>query len=215
MAVSSVFALFFQKMRAVLPDEALSDYEIWLDAAGFRRMDARGAMTSDCEGCGEYYVQKGAKTIVFHHEKLAPPAGVAGANYSRQVIYQSDEHPFLVLCSAIHRENMPHKFAYAWTTSRSATTGGNFYLAKYGIKIEQAANTFHAWCPTDDHGTSLIGSGPQPGVPPFAQQGISFVSSMRLESTWRKYKNNQLTAEEAAAEFAEGLEEGVDEERIV
>lgn len=85
MAVSSVFALFYQQMRAVLPDEALSDYEDWLDAAGFPRMDARGAMASDGDGCGEYYVQTGAKTVVFHHEKLAPPAGVAAANYSRYV----------------------------------------------------------------------------------------------------------------------------------
>ena len=79
MAMSSVFTLFYQLMRAVLP----SMYDVWLHENTFLRTDAWGAMRADEDGYGEYYVQKGKKDVVFHHEKLAPPAGVAGANYAR------------------------------------------------------------------------------------------------------------------------------------
>ena len=83
MAMSSVFALFYQLMRAVLPSEVLKEYDTWLHENAFPRMDAQGTMRADEDGYGEYYIQKGEKDVVFHHEKLAPPAGVAGANYAR------------------------------------------------------------------------------------------------------------------------------------
>ncbi len=34
-------------------------------------------------------------------------------------------------------------------------SGGNFYLAKYGILVEQASNTCVAWMTKDEHGTTL------------------------------------------------------------
>ncbi|KAH9935271.1 uncharacterized protein B0H18DRAFT_1114046 [Fomitopsis serialis] len=92
-----------------------------------------------------------------------------------------------------------------------ANCGGHFYIATYGIKIEQSANTFIAWQPAHAHGTSLIGHGPpSKDSPPSAQQGLSFVSSMRLASTWRKYKANELTREEAEADYIRGLEDDTD-----
>ncbi|KZT66626.1 hypothetical protein DAEQUDRAFT_758627 [Daedalea quercina L-15889] len=153
MAISSAFALFNQKMHALLPAELAGDFDHFFDSNQFPRMDVRGAMATGDEGYGEYYVKKGNSTIVFHHEKLAPPVGVVGANYSR----------------AIHSEKQPHKFAYSWTTERAVKTGGSFYIASYRIKIEQAANTFTAWQPEHLHGTSLLGYGPHNGIPPFAQ----------------------------------------------
>ncbi|TFY58816.1 hypothetical protein EVJ58_g6174, partial [Rhodofomes roseus] len=84
MAVSSSFSLFYQLMRANLPNEVLEDYEEYIAKHGFPRMDARGAIPVDDEGCGDYYVKKGGKTFTFHGAKLAPPAGVAGVNYARQ-----------------------------------------------------------------------------------------------------------------------------------
>ncbi|TFY50971.1 hypothetical protein EVJ58_g10807, partial [Rhodofomes roseus] len=192
LAVSSSFTLFYNKMRAVLPAELLADYEQYLETNGFPRMDANGMMGAGADGRGEYYVQKGSDTIVFRHEKLAPPAGVMGTNYTR----------------SIHWERAPHKYAYSWTTNRTTEVGGHFYIATYGIKIEQSANTFIAWQPRHAHGTSLIGHKPpaKNSRPPFAQQGLSFVSSMRLASTWQKYKASKISVQQAVEEYAEGLE---------
>ncbi|KAH9829416.1 uncharacterized protein C8Q71DRAFT_718190, partial [Rhodofomes roseus] len=192
LAVSSSFTLFYNKMRAVLPAELLADYEQYLETNGFPRMDANGTMGAGADGRGEYYVQKGSDTIVFRHEKLAPPAGVMGTNYAR----------------SIHWERAPHKYAYSWTTNRTTEVGGHFYIATYGIKIEQSANTFIAWQPRHAHGTSLIGHKPpaKNSRPPFAQQGLSFVSSMRLASTWQKYKASKISVQQAVEEYAEGLE---------
>ena len=91
MAMSSVFTLFYRLMCAVLPSMVLpsmvlpsmvpKQYNVWLHENTFPKMDAWGTMRADKDGYGKYYVQKGKKDVVFHHEKLAPPAGVAGANY--------------------------------------------------------------------------------------------------------------------------------------
>ena len=70
-------------MWAVLLSKVLKEYNAGLHENAFPRMDAQGTMRVDEDGYGEYYVQKGEKDVVFHHEKLAPPAGVAGANYAR------------------------------------------------------------------------------------------------------------------------------------
>lgn len=83
MAVSSSFAIFYNLMCAQLPAELLDDLHAYLETNDFPRMDARGAMGAGEDGCGEYYVQRGEDTIVFCHEKLAPPAGVMGTNYAR------------------------------------------------------------------------------------------------------------------------------------
>ena len=81
MAMSSVFALFYQLMCAVLLSMVPKEYDAWLHENTFLRMDAQGTMRADKDGYSKYYVQKGKKDVVFHLEKLAPPAGVAGANY--------------------------------------------------------------------------------------------------------------------------------------
>ena len=74
-------------MRALLPVEVLGDYEEWLTANGFPRMDHRGAMGSGTEGDswgrGEYYIKRGDDTITFRDVTLAPPAGVMASNYAR------------------------------------------------------------------------------------------------------------------------------------
>ncbi|KAH9834910.1 uncharacterized protein C8Q71DRAFT_710792, partial [Rhodofomes roseus] len=193
MAVSSSFAIFYNLACAQLPAELLDDLHSYLETNGFPRMDANGAIGTSEDGRGEYYVQRGEDTIVFCHEKLAPPSGVMGVNYARHM----------------HRETHPHKYAYSWTTGRTAEVGGHFYVSEYGIKIEQSANTFIAWQPRLMHGTSLIGNGPN-FSPPYAQQGLSIVSSARLASIWQKYKGSGLPQQEAAkkavAEYAADME---------
>ncbi|KAH9831726.1 uncharacterized protein C8Q71DRAFT_726620 [Rhodofomes roseus] len=139
MAVSSLFSLFYQLMRANLPNKVLEDYEEYIAKHGFPHMDARGAIPVNDEGCSNYYVKKGGKMFTFHGTKPALPAGVA-------VLTQLQ-------------------------------TGGNFYLAPDGIKIEQAANTLIIWQPRHYHGTSLLGDWPKDNIAPFAQSGFAFVTS--------------------------------------
>ena len=85
MAVSSIFALLYNRIKAVLPDEAMESYDNWLRENAFPQMDAQGEMAADQDSRGEYYVESEGKTVVFHHQELAPPAGVAGVNYTQWV----------------------------------------------------------------------------------------------------------------------------------
>ncbi|TFY51121.1 hypothetical protein EVJ58_g10728 [Rhodofomes roseus] len=195
MTVSSAFALMWNMMRARLPKELLADLDEYLAVNNLCRMDGNRTMKASADGCGEYFVEKGDTVITFAHEKLAPPGAVMGANYAR----------------AIHSEAQPHKFAYSWTTGRNTDLGGSFYVASHGIKIEQAANTFIAWQPRLAHGTSMLACDPHLMEPPFAQQGMSIVSSMRLATTWKRYMDGLISAEQAAKEYADSLEDGVED----
>lgn len=112
---------------------------------------------------------------------------------------------------AVHWEHHPHKFGYSWTTDRNTDCGGSFYVASHGIKFEQAANTFIAWQPRLPHGTSMLACKPQQMEEPFAQQGLSIVSSMQLATTWKRYMDGLISAEQAAKEYAESLEDGVED----
>lgn len=53
----------------------------------------------------------------------------------------------------------------------------------------------------------------EPGqtVPPFAQEGLSIVSSMRLVATWKRYHEGLISAEQAAKEYADSLEDGIED----
>jgi hypothetical protein len=45
--------------------------------------------------------------------------------------------------------------SYTCHSNADPRSGGNFYLAKYGIYVEQAPNPCVAWMPEDAHGTTL------------------------------------------------------------
>ncbi|EPS93335.1 hypothetical protein FOMPIDRAFT_1136370 [Fomitopsis schrenkii] len=212
MAVSSIFALLLQPHEGTLCDEATIDYDKFLKETGLPRMDGQGAMASDLDGQGEYHIKKDGKTVVYHHQELAPPAGVVGANYSQCSISTESSCPtVLTFHISIHSEKQPHKYAYLWTTGRTVQHGGNFYVAEYGIKVLQAPDTFIAWQPAHAHGTSLIGYQPPSGDLPLAQQGLGFVTSMHLALTWKKFVANKITEEQAAEEFAEDLKDEIDD----
>lgn len=79
---SSIFALFWQMAWSRLPQEIIDDFDIFLGAAGIRRMDANGRL-SDGSSTGSYSVTAGDATFDFHAAELAPPAGVFAQNYSQ------------------------------------------------------------------------------------------------------------------------------------
>jgi hypothetical protein len=74
-------------------------------------------------------------------------------------------------------------------------------MAKYGIRVRAAANTLVGWIPGEDHGTSLQNfSPPVKGCnfdPNFSQRGLAFVTSARLPGVWERYREAQLSQEEA------------------
>ncbi|TFY51964.1 hypothetical protein EVJ58_g10279, partial [Rhodofomes roseus] len=194
MAISSAFALFWNLMRARLPDELLESCDAYLAENGFCRMDGNRTMGAGSDGRGSYFVQKGGQVIEFQNEELAPPAGVMGVNYASR---------------SIHWEHHPYPYGYSWTTGRNTDGGGNFYIASHGVKIEQAPDTFIAWMPRLPHGTSMLNCDPKQTGPPHAQLGLSIVGSMRLASTWQRYCEGQLTVGAAVREYAQDMEHGI------
>ncbi len=94
-----------------------------------------------------------------------------------------------------------------WTIQRTANmpAGCHFYLAGYGIRIQQASNSLIAWQPKDEHGSSLPDCNPAEMDPNFCQRGVAFVTSNRLGSAWEKLHSGLFTKQQAG-EFA--LEDG-------
>lgn len=97
-----------------------------------------------------------------------------------------------------------------WTTYRTpnSPTGCHFYIAKYGIRIQQASNTLIVWKPGEAHGTSLPDAGPTKETDTkFRQRAIAFVTSKRLEQAWRKLQSNGSLTNKEAMDLAAALED--------
>ncbi|KAK7441587.1 hypothetical protein VKT23_016579 [Stygiomarasmius scandens] len=122
---------------------------------------------------------------------MAPPSGVCASNYARYV----------------HFEKSPHPFAIAWTTSHTGNVndGGHFYNAKYGIRVEAAANTIFVWRPEHAHATSLMCVDPEDPDPSVTQRGLSIVTSNRLVNAFKNANPNDYTPERLLQEGIEWL----------
>jgi hypothetical protein len=99
---------------------------------------------------------------------------------------------------------MGHKYAISWTTRRTTpeSSGGHFFISKYGIRIKAAANTLIVWRPQEWHGTSLQERGPTEDTPVFQQSGLAIITIPRLPELWKKYistSGDQLEQERIAA----------------
>ncbi|KAH9837878.1 uncharacterized protein C8Q71DRAFT_706307 [Rhodofomes roseus] len=201
---ASVCSLSFNMMCGRLPDAITQDFEDFLAEHKFCRMDGNGEMAKKGSTRGTYCVEKAGEFVEFHNAELAPPAAFMGANYARYVS-MALQH----MAVAMHAEHQPHRYAYSWTTNRNLNEdeGGNFYVASYGVKVCMAPNTFIAWCPRDVHGTSLMKRDPGRPDPPFAQWGLSVATSSRLPGIWKKYRDGIISAEQAAKEWEETLED--------
>lgn len=210
-SASNLFALAWQRMRSVLPTAVLDDFKNFVDDNGLPRMDPdnplatlpplqKGTADND-HPTGHYMVEINGDEFEFFNVELAPPAGVAGKNYSRLVL-------LIFICAlaadfsttrATHREAHPHKYAASWTISRTEgyPDGCHFFLARYGVRIQQAANTLIVWIPDEAHGTSLPNAHPSDPNPSFVQRGLAFVTSVRIAGAWKEFQANQKTAEQA------------------
>lgn len=84
---SSAFALFWNMVRTVAPNEVLDDFDDFLHTLGIRRMDGGGVMPHDIEtGRGDYTIEIPNFSFTFHGAELAPPGGVCARNYARYVL---------------------------------------------------------------------------------------------------------------------------------
>ncbi|KIL54343.1 hypothetical protein M378DRAFT_92754 [Amanita muscaria Koide BX008] len=165
---SSAFAFFWNLARSWLPPEIIKDFDDFIGANNLPPMNR----TIQTEGLdGKYTAIINDVKYSFTDARLAPPQGFFGGNYA----------------APMHKENPPHEWAISWTTGRDPVgrhTGGQFYIAQYGIQVEHCANTLVAWKPKDVHGTGLQLYDPESGVIDFLQTGMSFSTSGRLHSEW-------------------------------
>jgi hypothetical protein len=166
--------------KSLIPNEVYQDVENFFTHNGICHMDANRKSNKEL---GEYTIDLGGrKQVSFNNVQLAPPQGVVAANYSRH----------------IHFEHQPHKYAFAWTTSRTLSAdisdGGHFYLSRYGIRVCSAPNSLVIWMPTEHHGTGLPNITPSQTKTEFYQSGMSIVTSNKILSVWNKYKEDQMKA---------------------
>jgi hypothetical protein len=95
--------------------------------------------------------------------------------------------------------NQPHKFAIAWTISRTLADdqGGHFYNAEYGIRVMGGNDSLVVWDPSHFHGTSLQDFSPSSNmVSEYHQLGLACVTPNRIPGLWEKFAMKQATAEE-------------------
>ena len=82
--------------------------------------------------------------------------------------------------------------------------GGNFFLSKWGIKIEMATNTFRCWPEKDEHDTTALSSyGYQAGWSQnLSQKTVTAITRWRKETenpAHIKYRQNQIDDDSYAA----------------
>ena len=148
-----------------------------------------------------------SRLVSLHHRKIDPSTSVpASAEYGSLLknIYRT------VGCAKgyaapIHKDNNFNEYMITYTAeSTDAAKGGNFFLCKYRIKVEAAANARVAWKTADWHDTSLIED--EMGE----NYGLGFLISKQLPSAWKNYLEKQRgedTEEEGAGKESEEADE--------
>ncbi|KAF8331270.1 hypothetical protein F5887DRAFT_895022 [Amanita rubescens] len=177
----AAFALFWNICRSWVPPTIIDDIDKFTIGSGLPPMHPDIIEGHD----SDYQITINQLTFTFSNARLAPPMGLTANNYAR----------------FIHYDNSPHEWAISLTTERNHddTHGGAFYFAEYGIRVAGAPNTLIAWKQRQFHGTSLQNLDPDDPTPPFSQRGFAIVTSTRLLNTYKKWKENKITAAEARA----------------
>lgn len=192
--------------RNSLPDEVMSDFDKFFEECCMPRMDPCKGAAEDSAGngdqhaFGDYSIQIGDEKFVFRNAERAPLAGVCGQNYSRLLLNLiSSSFDLFSFGRSTHFEHQPHKFAISWTVRRDhpPDAGGHFYISTYRIRVQAAANTLVVRRPIDIHETSLQDLRPADPSPAFLQTGIAIVTSERLPSVWKKYRDGILSHQDA------------------
>ncbi|KAA8892791.1 hypothetical protein FN846DRAFT_1009128 [Sphaerosporella brunnea] len=171
--VSSTYALMWNMARSKLPPEILADIDKFVDGEGVRAvMDGNGTMK------GYYGLKLKEEYYEFHSAELAHPQGNYARNYSR-------------FC---HHEKNAHDYCLAWTISRlqDPSSGGNFYVADYGIKVEASTDMMVAWKGAHFHGTTLPDVDPSKLDTDFQQLGLSIATGGRLLKALREVKRGEV-----------------------
>lgn len=109
----------------------------------------------------------------------------------------------------------PHKFAIAWTISRTFddNQGGHFFNSEYGIRVKGGSDTLFAWDPSHFHGTSLQDYSPDSDtIPDDHQFGLVCITPNRIPGLWKKYAEQQVTLEEVMEEFIEDEDDEDDDD---
>ncbi|KAF9074235.1 hypothetical protein BDP27DRAFT_1214783 [Rhodocollybia butyracea] len=193
---SSAFALFWNLVKSLGPQEVVDDLEDFVKKHNLYKMDPavlRGGRirtyTVDVDG---------EVPIIFRNADLAPPSGVFARNYARYV----------------HREKQPHRWAASWTTFRDDSAndaGGHFYLPEYGIRIRAATNKAVFWRPGDWHATSLPKLAPDEKNGPLLQCGLAIVTSARLPAAFRAFHEGRSSTMELNVDTDEGNESDLED----
>ncbi|KAJ3875338.1 hypothetical protein F5051DRAFT_333991 [Lentinula edodes] len=174
---SSVFAVFWNLVRAHAPREVIDDLEEFVIKSGIYRMDEH---VHGGGGEKKYTVPVNGVELTFSGADMAPPSGVFARNYA-------SDRP-------VHNEKQPHKWSVAWTTHRDESAkGGHFYISKYGIRIRSATNTALFWKPEHFHGTSLQDIDPAEKGGPHVQSGMSIVTSGRLPTVFKQFLEGAIS----------------------
>ncbi|RPB12275.1 hypothetical protein P167DRAFT_488072, partial [Morchella conica CCBAS932] len=136
---SYIFALLWNMSKGRLPKPIIEDITGFCNSTLIPRMNYAAKDRATSQILGNYTVRVGADDIEFDCVPMAPPSGFMAYNYAR----------------GTHNEKCPHKYALFWTTARTygSEEGGHFFIADYGIRIKQSANSVVVWKPTDFHGT--------------------------------------------------------------
>ena len=197
------FSLLWMLIRRRLPNEVSDDLVTWLTESGIYWMNkevVQGLREQSDEG--EIELDIGGNSFNFQWAEMAPPSGVMAANYSRHLLNLF--WPFIVLLTQLHRyihheKNQPHKFAIAWTISRTLADdqGGHFYNSQYGIRVKGGNDSLVVWDPSHFHGTSLQNYSPSSNkISDFFQVGLACVTPNRIPGLWKKYAMQQATLEQ-------------------
>ncbi len=195
---ADLFVFVWQHMQSILPTEVLDDFKLFIKFNDLPRMNPEDPHTmlpplkkgnvKNTHPTGKYSVTIQGKDFEFQKVEFAPPGGVCGKNYSWWVTSNNHSTLFLywTFCSALHHKHHPHKYAISWTIlcTPGFHDGCHFFLAHYGVHIQQVANTLIVWVPDNAHGTSLLMAGPYNKEPEFYQRGLAFVFSPRIATAW-------------------------------
>ncbi len=110
--------------------------------------------------------------------------------------------------------SQPHKFAIAWTISRTLADhqGGHFFNSKYGIRVQGASDSLLAWDPSHFHGTSLQEYSPMSDmISEFYQLGLVCVTPNRIPGLWEKYVMKQASLDQVREGVLSDSDDGGDD----
>ena len=151
--VTTANALLFNYAMGLFPHEVTDNINKVLEENNLPRLDGNkyGAQT---EGFTVSFMEK---EIVLNHP-LELCKAYAAQNYAK---YNHTDNNFLDFAIACCSRRGIYKQTHnnQWKIEEGNFEGGNFFLTKWGIKIEMATNTLFCWPEEEEHGTTAIPRG--------------------------------------------------------